>query len=590
MKKIFYILLITIATLESCEQDLIKEPSFISETSVFEIEELTEAYLANIYNDMPFMNTSGQSQNGLGTISALGMEYTNFANWQNPNAAVRRTYSQEAGAGGLTYWPYASIRDINYLLEGIVNSTSFNQSYIDAKIAEAKFLRAFMYFEMVKRYGGVPLVTKVLAKDTPSEEMYPTRNTEKEIYDFVYNELSDAIILFTDNKTGAGGRADKYAALALQSRAMLYAASIAKFGQVQLDGVVGIPSGDAQEYYKKSYDASEALMSAGFSLYNKFSSDKVKNYSELFLDEGNNEIIFAEIYEPVIRGHDLDLMGLPQGYDSSWNANFPVFYDFVEDFEFEDGSPSIPRSELTTANTWDINEFFGKRDPRFRASVFYPESVYRGLPVYFHSKTTYTEGGVVKTSTNSSEIINYQGKLWQGAAFSRNIKSTSLLARKKLDPSTVAPANGGRESGQDYFIFRYGEILLNHAEAAFYLSKPDESLIDINLIRERAGMPLRNTATEENIRLERQFELCFEDHRFWDLIRWRTAEAVLNNVRTVGLKFDYNLDTDRYTITLRNASFPEPNVRTFGPERYYLPFSQALISDNVNLVQNPWYN
>ncbi|PKQ44629.1 RagB/SusD family nutrient uptake outer membrane protein [Confluentibacter flavum] len=589
MKKILYILLITVITIMSCENDLIKEPAFISEISVFEKEELTEAYLANVYENMPFMNMTGQSQNGLGIISAVGMEYTNFAVWQEPNKAQNRIYSQAGGAGELNYWPYGSIRDINYILEGIVNSKSFDQSYINAKIAEAKFLRAFMYFEMVKRFGGVPLVTKVLDKDAPNEEMFPTRNTEKEVYDFIYSELNEAIALFTDEKKGADGRADKYAALALQSRAMLYAASIAKFSQVQLDGVVGIPSGDAQGYYQKSYDASQALMSAGFSLYNK-SSDKVKNYGDLFIDEGNSELIFVEKFESITRGHDFDLLATPQGYDSSWNANFQVFYDFVEKFEFQDGSPNIPRSQLTTANTWDMDQFFGKKDPRFRASVFYPETVYRDKPVYFHSKTTYTDGGVVKTSTNPNQIIDYNGKLWQGAAFPRNIKTTSLLLRKRIDPTRLAPKDGGRESGQDYYVFRYGEILLNHAEAAFYLNKSGEALTNINLIRERAGMPLRTEVTEDNIRLEREFELCFEDHRFWDLIRWRIATTVLDGVRTQGLKFEYNLDTDRYTITLTNASFVEPNVRTFGTERYYLPLSQGLISDNVNLVQNPGYN
>lgn len=587
MKKILYILLTMITVLVSCESDLIKEPDFISEASIFEVKELTEAYLANVYRDMPFINLAGQSGNGVGLLSAVGMEHTNFATWQTPNWGVNRVYSQAAGAGPLDYWPYSNLRDVNYILEGIVNSSSLDPLYINAKVAEAKFLRAFMYFELVKRYGGVPLITKVLNNDAPNEEMFPVRNTEKEIYDFIYSELNDAINLFSDDKTGAAGRADKYTALALQSRAMLYAASISRNGQVQLDGVVGIPSGDAQSYYQKSYDASVLLMNAGFSLYNK-SDDKEKNYSDLFLDEGNDEVIFAEVFEPIIKGHDLNYMGTPQGYDASWNANFPVFYDFIELFEFEDGSPSISRSELSPTNTWDINHFFGKRDPRFRASVFYPESVYRGETVYFHSKTTYTEGGVVKTSTNPNEIINYGGKLWQGAAYPRNIKSTSLLLRKKLDPTDTAPTI--RTSGQDYYVFRYGEILLNHAEAAFYLSKPGEALTDINLIRDRAGMPARNVATEENIRLERQFELCFEDHRFWDLIRWRTAVNVMDGVRTQGMNFQYNLDTDRYIITLRNASFPEPNPRSFGTERYYLPISQGRISDNANLLpNNPGY-
>jgi hypothetical protein len=420
--------------------------------------------------------------------------------------------------------------------------------------------------------------------------MYPKRHTEKEIYDFIYSELEEAIKLFSDDKVGARGRADKYAALALESRAMLYAASIARNSQVQLDGVVGIPASEAQGYYQKSYNASKAIMDTKkFSLYNKYPTDPEKNYAQLFLDEGNDEVIFAEIFEPVTKGHDFDLLATPQGYDASWNANYPVFYDFVEKFEFVDGRAPISRSELTTAKTWDIKEFFGKRDPRFRASVFYPECVYRDLPVYFHSKTTWTENGVTKTSTSATQIINYNGKQWPGAGQPRNIKSTRLLMRKKINPSNIAPPDGGNSSGQDYYVFRYGEILLNHAEAAFYLNKKDEALTDINDIRQRVGMPVRTEATEDNIRLERQCELCFEDHRYWDLVRWRIAQSVIDGVRTVGLKFEYNLDTDRYNITTIAASFPEPNARTFGTERYYLPFNQARLSDNPNLVQNPGY-
>lgn len=86
----------------------------------------------------------------------------------------------------------------------------------------------------------------------------------------------------------------------------------------------------------------------------------------------------------------------------------------------------------------------------------------------------------------------------------------------------------------------------------------------ITRIRVSAGMPLRTAITEEFIRQERQVEIAFEDHRFWDLIRWRIAENILGNIRTRGLVFRYNLNTDRYNITLKNA---EGEIRQFGPER-----------------------
>ncbi|MDP5230524.1 MAG: RagB/SusD family nutrient uptake outer membrane protein, partial [Cellulophaga sp.] len=160
----------------------------------------------------------------------------------------------------------------------------------------------------------------------------------------------------------------------------------------------------------------------------------------------------------------------------------------------------------------------------------------------------------------------------------------ALLLRKRLDPSNIATQENN--SGQDFYVFRYAETLLNLSEAAFYLNNADEALDMVNMIRTRAGMPLRTTITEEFIRQERQVELAFEDHRFWDLIRWRIAENVLGNVRTRGLVFRYNLNTDRYNITLKNA---EGLIRQFGPERYYLPFSLERLADNPNLIQNPGY-
>lgn len=586
MKKIFLILSLSFAIF-SCEDFLEKEPDFISEAAVFESEALTNAYMAKLYESMPFINLGGGTNINLGIISAVGMEHTNFATWQSPNGAVNRLYDENNGPGAMDYWPYANMRDANYLLENIVNSSSLSQSFINEKVAETRFLRAYMYFEMVRRWGGVPLVTKVLAKDAPDEDMYPARNTEKEVYDFIYSELNDIASVFSEDKRGAAGRVDRYTVLALQSRAMLYAASIAQNGNVYLDGVVGIPSGEAAGYYQKSFDASQTIIDAGvFSLYNK-SSDKEENYRQLFLDEGNDEVIFAEVFEAIINAHSFDILATPQGYDASWNANFPVFYDFVELFEFEDGSPAIPRSELNAGNTWNIDEFFGKRDPRFRASVFYPESEYRGATVYFHTSTTYTEGGTEKTSNSASAVVTADnGKSVQGAAHARNIRSTAMLRRKWLSPDNTPIRE---ESGQDYYIFRYGEILLNHAEAAFYLGNDGEALSSINAIRTRAGMPVRTSLTEDNIRVERQVELCFENHRYWDLKRWRIAEETIDGVRTVGLRFDYNLDTDMYTIRLKNATNLE-NVRRFGPERYYLPFSLGRLTDNPNLVQNPFYN
>lgn len=165
---------------------------------------------------------------------------------------------------------------------------------------------------MVKRYGGVPLITEVQSIDADSTALYPKRNTEKELYDFILKE-TDEISEILPSATDAG-RANKWAALALRSRAALYAGSIAQFGSVQLDGLLGFPNGEASQYYQICYDASKKIMSESpYALYNA-DADKVENFKNIFLKKGNCEAIMVKQHtgpsasdggnEQVVMGYD----------------------------------------------------------------------------------------------------------------------------------------------------------------------------------------------------------------------------------------------------------------------------------------------
>lgn len=581
MKKTLIILTICLIGF-SCEDQLNKTAPFISENVVFESESLTEAYIARIYESLEFQYATDQS---LAMYSSMGAENITFANWQTPNNAFIRLYSAVTGPGPLDRWNYANIRNMNYFLENVGNSESLDQDYINSKIAEVRFLRAWEYFSMVKRWGGVPLITKVQNREDSPEELFVARNTEKEVYDFIYNETQAILSDISDVRSGANGRVDKYTVLMLQSRAMLYAASVAKNGELASNLLTGIPASEANAYFQKSYDASMQVINSGvFSLINS-GDDKEANYQSLFLIEGtaNPELIFAEVFEPIIKGHVIDVQGQPAGFNAGWNSNFPVIYDFVELFDFTDGrSGKIDRTLLNNNNDWDIKDFFGNRDPRLRASIFYPETEFQGKRVWFHESTILENEQKVNKVTNFFE--RKDGTVMPEASEPRNRRNSGLLMKKRIDNSNASPIAGN--SGQDYVVFRYGETLLNMAEAAFYLGKTDESLEALNQLRERAGMPLFDSVSEESIRKERQVELCFEDHRFWDLLRWREAEKYMNNVRNQGLVFKYKKDSDRYVITLKNA---ETITRSFTPERYYLPFGVDRLADNPNLVQNPGY-
>ena len=185
MKNIVYLIIFCLA-LTGCQDQLEKDANFISETVVFESEALTEAYLASLYQRSLFQYASNQN---MGLFAAMGAEYINFANWQQPNQAFRRAYTQDTGPGPLDRWNWGNMRDMNFLLENISFSENLDPDYIALKKAEVRFLRAYDYFEMTKRFGGVPLLTRVQDREDTFEELYLPRNTEQEVYDFIYNEI-----------------------------------------------------------------------------------------------------------------------------------------------------------------------------------------------------------------------------------------------------------------------------------------------------------------------------------------------------------------------------------------------------------------
>ncbi len=221
-------------------------------------------------------------------------------------------------------------------------------------------------------------------------------------------------------------------------------------------------------------------------------------------------------------------------------------------------------------------DIFHNRDPRFKASIFYPEAPWQGNIVLFHTSTTV--GG---ESFNSGTIGD---EAWPAKAPNRNTTKTGFHLKKRIDENDVHPLGG--EDDSDYYVFRLGEIYLNLAEAALYLGKTGEALDALNAVRVRANMPPKTEITEDNLRNERAVELAFEDHRYWDIRRWRIAVQVLDNVRMQGLRYDYNYDTQKYQIKLKNG---DGVVRVFQERNYYFPLTVDRVVDNPNFVENPGY-
>ena len=583
MKNIKTLLIVLSLCFWSCEKAFLdKEPlDIISDPIVWQDPNLIDAYLADLYFRTDFMELRGNlgEQTSLAMIASMGGEGRSFGAHHQSYQASTNVITSAGVPDELEYWKYNIVRDINYFLEQIQGSP-LDQEVVEQKSAEARFLRSYIYFQMVIRYGGVPIITIAQSPDAPKEEIYVSRNSEKEVYDFIISEMESlAQILPPDQGTDGRGKPTKWAAYALQSRAALYAASIAEFGEIQLNGLLGFPSSDVDEYAQISYNASKAILESGFHELYETIADPVKNYQNLFLDESaaNREVIMAEVYDyGKNRAHAWSLRAMPHPFNNTW-VNQMYLYDFIERFEFADGRPgnSISRNDLVSQE-WGVDELWGNRDPRFKASVFYPESPWQGDKVYIHSKT-------IRNGEELTAGVAEDG--WPYKAENRNTLRTGFMVRKRTNEN-MTPEAGVISDDTDYIIFRVGEIYLNLAEAAFYLNRQDEALNALNRLRERADMPPKTEITMDIIQNERLVELTFENHSYWDIRRWRIAEDVLDGVRMKGLQYTYNYDTKKYQINIINA---EGVPRIFQPRNYYLPLGVNRLSENPNLEKNPDY-
>ena len=623
-KKLNIALLVIVTTaMTSCYKVLDQVPTDrYTDAVVWSDPYLLEAHLAELYNNVPVMvndaiclmnSWSGapmnRDGNDFGTIMGFSAqmegpvrtnEIADEAKYNFGGQAHLLDMKEngiQANGTALQWWgnAYYSIRNLNNFIEKAVDSPIEN---IQERIAEARFLRAYCYFAMVKRYGGVPIITKVQELEGSEEELYPKRNSEKEVYDFIINEAQEISEILPE--VSEKGRATKWAVLSLLSRTALFAGSIAQFGTPQLNGLLGISNSERTKYYQLSYDASNKIIKEGpFALYNA-DADKVQNFKNIFLKKGNVEAI-------MVKQHSGN--GFQAGGSNRWSwdmvecprpnvwgvGNYHGPYlDFVEEFELRDGSSGKIDRTFAKSKTWTMEEFWGNRDPRFFATVWTHGTAWKdavGGPL--GANRIDMHNGIMSRDNRliDGRYDSYEGVAAIGDQLVRfkegNTPNTGFGIMKYLDP-TADNFSWFSESTTDYLIFRYAEILLNFAEAAFELGKSADALSAINQIRDRAGIAKLSVIDQAKIRHERKVELAFENHRYWDLRRWRTAEATLTRTYS-GIRYIYDAASKRYRIDFVNDIDGRPKKPTFPAKNYYFPIGQSRIASNPNLVENPGY-
>lgn len=624
MRKLARLMLLPLA-LTACDGDyLTTEPqTIITDERVWTDPNMIVGVLADIYDRLP----------EYGVFNSAAMTSYDEAIWSGGagggpeavNQILEYTYDRWA------LWDYGLIRHINLAIESIEAASSPALDPLKTQlIAEFRFLRAYVYFELVKRMGGVPLVTTQLIYDFNGDPSYlqMPRNTEAEVYDFIASEL-DAIANQLGN-ANSKTRANRWTALALKSRAMLYAASVARHNSEMPNpitlpgGEVGIPGSRAAEYYQKSLDASREILNNGpYSLY-MANADRGMNYYEVFaVKSGNPEVIWAKDYlasqgkfhrftvDIIPRSMRIDVYETLQGFGVT-----PTL-QMVESFDYLDGSPGVLRGvgdgSDTAAGQADwifyerIEDIFAGKDARLWGTVGYPGTTARG------GQRIDLQAGVYVWNPSTNKYDRYEGprnSVWEdgktltGIDGPRHVESatsaTGFYLRKYLD-ETPAAAQGAVGSDMWWVRFRLGEIYLNAAEAAYELGLEAEALQYINALRERAGFPANGVASLDRdfIRKERRIELAYEGHRIWDVKRWRIAHEIWDcredsETANSWSLFPYRVvhpghPNDGTFVYDKFQSVRQTRPRCFRMGNYYSAIPNSALGSNPKLVRNPFH-
>ena len=573
----------------SCEKYLDQVPDDrITIEQVFQKKGPSEQYLANIYSYVEDYGNMHQDAPWEGNSDEMDVTWTayptyalNIGNIGPSNALFDKWGNYYKGIRSATYF-------MNHI-DGNAEILALNgQQQIDQYKAEARFLRAYYYFLLMRQYGPVILAGDTeIPIDAPATQMQFPRSTYDECVDYVVSELDAAAAVLPRQASNNGqvsdrelGRATVGMALAVKSRLLLYAASPEFNGNSDLanfknfDGKVLINQTYDKEKWKRAADAAKAVIDLGlYDLYKDPSNDPLKSYQGVFSVSWNKEQIFSR-NKNNLTTYDVHCMPRIAG---GWDG-YGATQEQVDAYFMSDGKP-IKESSLysengfTNINGIQVYNMYMNREPRFYASITYNNAVFQGGKMTAPAPITFYASGP-------------NGKNGHPTDWSR----TGYLVRKNVASQTnIGSGGNGARQERALILFRLGEIYLNYAEA---LNEYDPGNPDIlkylNLIRERAGVPQYGSADlpvppsqldmQTRIRQERRVELAFETHRWFDIRRWKIAQDVMGDMHGMDVNKDDNSFYNRVVASKHLFRYPAS---------CFFPISQYDLDRAKLLVQSP---
>ncbi|PWG82254.1 RagB/SusD family nutrient uptake outer membrane protein [Pararcticibacter amylolyticus] len=512
-------------------------------------------------------------------------------------------------------YDYKLIRNINQFLQGVKETKVLQESEKRPLEGEARFIRAWCYFNMCRTLGGMPIVGDEVFVYTPGMDItaiqYP-RATEAETYDYIISECHAIADMLPAEKNKNSSRANRWTAKMLEARAALYGASLAKYNNqmaspIQTPGrEVGIDASKARDYYQKALDAAQyVITNSPYVLQDKRPENKARNFYEaVCVKDNNSEVIWARDFSYPGQTHGFTKSNLPTTLAQDADGNYlSVLLNLVEEYEpvntttpgqgskFEVGTLSSPKFYESA------DAPFKARDPRLGGTVMYPGSFFVGAEVVLQAGHLNEQNGQwVKREGDSYTSGN--GPFYDPSK--RLVNKTGFGIRKFLDETPSAGTIGrGSEMWEPHF--RIAEAYLIVAEASLELNGGANTITvnAINAVRARAGVQPLTTVTFDNIVHERRVEFAFEDQRYWDMLRWRLADKAWNGSQSNekstrrGL-WPYRVvspgdpNNGKWFFEEKDMSFIYPNPLKFELKNYYSELDNSWLNNNPKMVKNPF--
>jgi hypothetical protein len=585
MNKIrFYLTTVGLICLSfSCSDYLDKEYDIsMSEDQVFSNQENTRGFLANIYSNLPDALAVYLDGQFLGA-SRDCMTDNSISYWDVHyyHAVLTDGYSA-SNHPLLGFWTndVYGIRKANQFLKnaraGVVGNTEKpgdDNRLFDRYMAEAKLLRAIFHFNIVCWFGDAPIIAEdeagvpIIFDLSDPGAMNMSRTSAADALKWIADQcdlVKDVLPFRYSNETENWGRVNGATAYALKSRALLYRAS-------QLHN-----KSNNADYWKEAAQAARDFIAKNTtqsSPYKLYSTGNTKNdYYECFVTNPvyNDEYVLSH---SIWSTYSIDLFLAPCGFSgtvTSTGRTNPT-QNLVDCYETIKGLP------IDQDPSYDPQNPYVNRDPRLEQTILHHGSIW---------------GDVQQEESRPVDVSQPDGKDYQDL---HGGTLTGYYTKKFLSNISFKSPNAPNHSCP---IFRYGEILLNAAEAINEAEGPANAYQYVNQVRARAGMPAYSGMTQEQlrdrIRNERRIELCFEDHRFFDERRWMVFEgqSVNSEANLPYYKQYYNL----YGVTVANPDKPvytympaqKHPTRTFNsPKNYFFPLPNDEVKRAPNLKQNP---